>query len=89
MSANISQDVLNILESEDFNSLLDAVELMAKAQGNLMLLQQSVDELKNMMNDDMSSDTLSIADNAAILGVVDDVENLVSDLKENRTVSGL
>lgn len=89
MSANISQDVLNILESEDFNSLLDAVELMAKAQGNLMLLQQSVDELKNMMNDDISSDTLSIADNAAILGVVDDVENLVSDLKENRTVSGL
>lgn len=89
MSANISQDVLNILESEDFNSLLDAVELMAKAQGNLMLLQQSVDELKNMMNDDISSDTLSIADNAAILGVVDDVENLVSDLKENRTVPGL
>ena len=44
-----NMDAYTILESDEFDTLLDAVELMAKAQGNLLSLQRSVEELKVMM----------------------------------------
>ena len=37
---DINTDAYTILESDEFDVLLDAVELMAKAQGNLLSLQR-------------------------------------------------
>lgn len=76
-------DAYTILESDEFDTLLDAVELMAKAQGNLLSLQRSVEELKIMMdNTELANDDFSIQDNAAIYDALDKVESLVESLSQ-------
>ena len=78
---DINADAYSILESEEFDTLLDAVELMAKAQGNLLSLQRSVEELKIMMdNTELSNDDFSLQDNAVLYDALDKVENLVDSL---------
>lgn len=81
-------DVYSILESDEFNTLLDAVELMVKAQGNLLSLQNSVEELKIMMNNtDLANDEFSVQDNAAIYSVLDNVEDLVDSIVNDEFVT--
>lgn len=77
-----NRDAYKILESDEFNTLLDAVELMAKAQGSLLSLQKSVEELKAVVEKDngLSNDGLSLSENAEICRITDDVSNLVDDL---------
>lgn len=81
MGTDINREAWQILESEEFNTLLEAVELMAKAQGNLFHLTKSVNELKCLV--DSGSDSLPIADQAAISDLVDSIEVLVEDLTSN------
>ncbi len=82
-------DAYTILESDEFDTLLDAVELMAKAQGNLLALQRSVEELKVMMdNTELANDDFSIQDNAAIYDALDKVENLVECLTNDDYING-
>lgn len=76
-----NRDAYKILESEEFNSLLDAVELMAKAQGSLLSLQKSVSELREMVeNNSVYDNDLSLHENAEICCISDELENLVDDL---------
>ncbi len=80
---NNHSDVYAILESDEFDTLLDAVELMAKAQSNLLSLQRSVEELKEMMDStELANDELSIQENAALYDAIDNVENLVDTLAD-------
>ena len=59
-----NMDAYTILESDEFDTLLDAVELMAKAQGNLLSLQRSVEELKVMMEETCyAQDEFTLNDN--------------------------
>lgn len=82
-------DAYTILESDEFNTLLDAVELMAKAQGNLLSLQRSVEELKIMMdNTELSNDDFSLQDNAVLYDTLDKVENLVDSLANDDYITG-
>ncbi len=82
-------DAYTILESDEFNTLLDAVELMAKAQGNLLSLQRSVEELKIMMdNTELSNDDFSLQDNAVLYDALDKVENLVDSLANDDYITG-
>lgn len=82
-------DAYTILESDEFNTLLDAVELMAKAQGNLLSLQRSVEELKIMMdNTELSNDDFSLQDNAVLYDALDKVENLVDILANDDYITG-
>lgn len=84
MKTQENMDAYAILESDEFNLLLDAVELMAKAQGNLLSLQRSVEELKVMMDDSTDSqDDLSINDNIVIYDTLEDVQNLVDNLVDD------
>ncbi|MDT3693372.1 MAG: hypothetical protein ROM03_03080 [Mucispirillum sp.] len=81
-------DAYTILESDEFDTLLDAVELMVKAQGNLLSLQRSVEELKIMMdNTELVNDDFSIQDNAAIYDALDKVESLVESLSQESYVN--
>lgn len=81
-------DAYAILESDEFDTLLDAVELMAKAQGNLLSLQRSVEELKIMMeNTEIAHDEFSLQDNAAIYNALDKVENLVESLAQESYIN--
>lgn len=76
-----NRDAYKILESEEFNSLLDAVELMAKAQGSLLSLQKSVSELREMVENNSIYDAdLSVKENAEICCISNELENLVDDL---------
>lgn len=82
-------EAYTILESDEFNTLLDAVELMAKAQGNLLSLQRSVEELKIMMdNAELSNDDFSLQDNAVLYDALDKVENLVDSLANDDYITG-
>ena len=82
-------DAYTILESDEFDTLLDAVELMAKAQGNLLSLQHSVEELKIMMdNTELAQEEFSIQDNAAIYAALDKVESLVDSLANDDYITG-
>lgn len=81
-------DAYTILESDEFDTLLDAVELMAKAQGNLLSLKRSVEELKIMMeNTELAQDEFSLQDNAAIYNALDKVESLVESLSQENYVN--
>ena len=85
---DINTDAYTILESDEFDVLLDAVELMAKAQGNLLSLQRSVEELKIMMdNTEFATDDFSLQDNAAIYAALDKVENLVETLSYDNYIN--
>ncbi len=85
---DINTDAYTILESDEFDVLLDAVELMAKAQGNLLSLQRSVEELKIMMdNTEFANDEFSLQDNAAIYAALDKVENLVETLSYDNYIN--
>ena len=85
---DINTDDYTILESDEFDVLLDAVELMAKAQGNLLSLQRSVEELKIMMdNTEFATDDFSLQDNAAIYAALDKVENLVETLSYDNYIN--
>lgn len=76
-----NREAYKILESEEFNSLLDAVELMAKAQGSLLSLQKSVSELREMVENNSVYDAdLSLNENAEICCISDELETLVDDL---------
>lgn len=44
---DINTDAYTILESDEFDVLLDAVELMAKAQGNLLSFATVCRRIKN------------------------------------------
>ena len=86
---DINADAYSILESEEFDTLLDAVELMAKAQGNLLSLQRSVEDLKIMMdNTELSNDDFSLQDNAVLYDALDKVENLVDSLANDDYITG-
>lgn len=88
MKTQENMDAYAVLESDEFNLLLDAVELMAKAQGNLLSLQRSVEELKVMMDDSTDSqDDLSINDNIVIYDTLEDVQNLVDNLVDDFYIS--
>ena len=79
-----NMDAYAILESDEFDTLLDAVELMAKAQGNLLSLQHSVEELKVMMEEsEFSQDEFTYADNIAIYDAIDNVQKLVDNLVDD------
>ncbi len=79
-----NMDAYTILESDEFDTLLDAVELMAKAQGNLLSLQRSVEELKVMMEEsEFSQDELSLEDNFIIYETIDNVQELVDNLVDD------
>lgn len=79
-----NMDAYAILESDEFDTLLDAVELMAKAQGNLLSLQRSVEELKVMMEEsEFSQDEFTYADNIAIYDAIDNVQELVDNLVDD------
>ena len=85
---DINTDAYTILESDEFDVLLDAVELMAKAQGNLLSLQRSVEELKIMMdNTEFATDDFSLQDNPAIYAALDKVENLVETLSYDNYIN--
>ncbi len=85
---DINTDAYTILESDEFDVLLDAVELMAKAQGNLLSLQRSVEELKIMMdNTEFATDDFSLQDNAVIYAALDKVENLVETLSYDNYIN--
>lgn len=84
MKTQENMDAYAILESDEFNLLLDAVELMAKAQGNLLSLQRSVEELKVMMDETSTTqDDLSLNDNVVIYDTLEDVQNLVDNLVDD------
>ncbi len=77
-------DALSLLESDEFDTLLDAVELMAKAQGNLLSLQRSVEELKVIMEEtEAAQDELNDYDNAVIYNTIDNIQELVDNLVED------
>ncbi len=83
----MNMDALDVLESDEFGTLLDAVELMAKAQGNLMSLQRSVEELKDMMDESASAkDDLSVMENAVIYNTIDNIQDLVDNLVEDFSI---
>lgn len=85
---DINTDAYTILESDEFDTLLDAVELMAKAQGNLLSLKRSVEELKLMMeNTESAQDDFSLQDNAAIYSAIDKVESLVESLYQDNYIN--
>lgn len=75
-------DDIQIIESEEFSSLLQAIEIMAKAQGDLSHLTKAVSELKSMV--DNSVDSLPITDSIAIDDIVETMQNLVDDLQEEQ-----
>lgn len=84
MKTQENMDAYAILESDEFNLLLDAVELMAKAQGNLLSLQRSVEELKVMMDETSTTqDDLSLNDNVVIYDTLEDIQNLVDNLVDD------
>ena len=86
---DINADAYSILESEEFDTLLDAGELMAKAQGNLLSLQRSVEELTIMMdNTELSKADFSLQDNAVLYDALDKVENLVDSLANDDYITG-
>lgn len=81
-------DAYTLLESDEFDTLLDAVELMAKAQGNLLSLQRSVEELKIMMETtELAQDDFSIQENAEIYAALDKVESFVESLAHDNYVN--
>ncbi len=80
MEKSVRAEELDILESKEFNSLLEAVEMMAKAQGDLSHLTRAVGELKQMV--DSGADTLPMMDEAVISDIVETMQNLVDDLAE-------
>ena len=84
MNNTEKQQIWSMLESKDFDYLLDAVALMAKAQEDLINLRKSIDDLRDMMND--SCDELSMQDNIVIYDIVDDVDNIVADLSAKDSV---
>lgn len=84
MKTQENLDAYAILESDEFDSLLDAVELMAKAQGNLLSLQRSVEELKLMMEEtSYSQDELTLSDNVVIYDTIENVQELVDNLVDD------
>ncbi len=81
---NTNKDALEMLESDEFGTLLDAVELMAKAQGNLLSLQKSVDELKVIMEEtDNIQDDLTVVENAVLYNTIDNIQELVDNLVDD------
>lgn len=84
MKTQDNMDAYAILESDEFDSLLDAVELMAKAQGNLLALQRSVGELKIMMEETSNSqDELTLNDNIVIYDTIENIQELVDNLVDD------
>ncbi len=78
---DIKKDAHAILDSEELDILLDAVEIMAKVQSNLLSLQHSVDELKTIMdNACVANDDFSVHEDAVIYDTINEVENLVENL---------
>lgn len=80
MDMGMNKDELELLESEEFSSLLEAVEMMARAQGNLSHLTKAVDELKYMV--DSGADILPQFDEAVISDIVETMQGLVDSLNE-------
>lgn len=84
MKTQENMDAYAILESDEFDSLLDAVELMAKAQGNLLSLQRSVEELKVMMEEtSCAQDEFTLNDNIVIYDTIENVQELVDNLVDD------
>ena len=84
MKTQENMDAYAILESDEFDTLLDAVELMAKAQGNLLSLQRSVEELKVMMEEsEFSQDEFTLYDNIVIYDTIENVQELVDNLVDD------
>ena len=81
MEDKLNNEELELLESEEFSSLLEAVEMMARAQGNLSHLTKAVDELKTMV--DSGADTLPHVDEAVISDIVETMQGLVESLSES------
>lgn len=71
---------IELIESQEFTSLLEAVEMMAKAQGDLSNLTKAVTELKILV--DSGADALPSLDEAIICDIVETMQNLVDDLSE-------
>ncbi len=76
---------LNIIESKEFTSLLEAIEIMAKAQGDLSYLTKAVTELRSMVDNGL--DTLPVRDESIINGIIETMQNLVDDLSEDENIN--
>ncbi len=76
---------LNIIESPEFTSLLEAIEIMAKAQGDLSYLTKAVTELRSMVDNGL--DTLPVRDESIINGIIETMQNLVDDLSEDENIN--
>ena len=83
MSKLSHDDMWDVLGPQDFDYILDAVSLMAQAQGDLLHLRKCVDDLNAMISID---DGLSIRDNAEIYSIVDDVNNIINELSSKSSI---
>lgn len=72
---------LEMLNSNEFDSLLNAADLMAKSQSNLYFLDKTVTELKKLI----SSETPCMPRNELrnLAELVENMETLISSMSEN------
>ncbi len=79
---DINAEAYAILESEEFDILLDALELMAKAGSDISSLENSVEELRSIIdNDDI------LEEDFAIYNTLETVESLLNNFSSKDVVS--
>lgn len=81
MENNIYKKELEMLNSDEFDSLLDAADMMAKSQSNLYFLDKTVSELKKLIDNEASNLPKNEFTNLSEL--VENMENLIYHMSEN------
>lgn len=76
----IAMNELDMLESKEFGSLLEAIEMMARAQGDLSHLTKTVSELRQMV--DSGADILPSVDESIVCDIVETMLTLVEELTD-------
>lgn len=81
MENNIYKKELEMLNSDEFDSLLDAADMMAKSQSNLYFLDKTVSELKKLIDNEASNLPKNQFTNLSEL--VENMEILIYHMSEN------
>lgn len=81
MENNIYKKELEMLNSDEFDSLLDAADMMAKSQSNLYFLDKTVSELKKLIDNEASNLPKNQFTNLTEL--VENMEILIYHMSEN------
>lgn len=78
-----TEDNENFLDSEDFANLVDSIAILAKTQGDIINIENTVHDLKQLLKEE-SDPELTYLDQMELENVLEAVEDLVQELSSER-----